>query len=192
MTVDSVELCASIGLDMRIACTDHDQALRSASAPSGDARISSGLVVEHQRILARGLYAGATMECDPVIAQEKQGRPFSIVAMRRIRIASPPVLDLLAKERRRSSFEEWKRLLPRSTGLEPGALGDCNLTELASSGTGKSYVYLGGGNVEPWVDFEATEAARFDGKRWNDLHGTRVPNEAAGDSRRILREGARR
>ena len=123
-----------------------------------DARIGTGFVVEHERILADGFYAEVTLEYDPVIAQEKQGRPFSIEAMRPIQMSSPSVLEVLAKGRRRFSTEEWQRLLLRSTGLEPDALEqragqvallrlvpfverNYNLVELGPRGTGKSHVY---------------------------------------------------
>ena len=123
-----------------------------------DVRISTGFVVENERILADGFYAEVNLEYDPVIAQEKQGRPFSIGAMRPIQMSSPSVLEVLAKGRRRFSTEEWKRLLLRSTGLEPGALDErarqvallrlipfvernYNLVELGPRGTGKSHVY---------------------------------------------------
>ena len=87
-----------------------------------DVRISTKFVVENERILADGFYAEVTLEYDPVIAQEKQGRPFSIAAMRPIQMSSPSVLDVLAKGRRSFGTEDWKRLLLRSTGLEPDAL----------------------------------------------------------------------
>ncbi|MCY4594278.1 MAG: BREX system Lon protease-like protein BrxL [Bryobacterales bacterium] len=123
-----------------------------------DARISTQFVVENERILADGCYAEVTLEYDPVIAHEKQGRPFSVVAMRPIQMSSPSVLDVLAKGRRRFSTEDWKRLLLRSTGLEPDALEErarqvailrlipfvernYNLVELGPRGTGKSHVY---------------------------------------------------
>ena len=123
-----------------------------------DARITSEFVVEHRRILADGCYAEVTLEYDPVIAQEKQGRPFSIGAMRPIQMSSPSVLDVLARGRRRFSSEEWQRLLLRSTGLEPNALEErarqvsllrlipfvernYNFVELGPRGTGKSHVY---------------------------------------------------
>ncbi len=123
-----------------------------------DVRIGTGFVVENERILADGFYAEVTLEYDPIIAQEKQGRPFSIAAMRPIQMSSPSVLDVLAKGRRNFGTEEWKRLLLRSTGLEPGALDEgavrvallrlipfvernYNLVELGPRGTGKSHVY---------------------------------------------------
>ena len=123
-----------------------------------DVRIATGFVVENERILADGFYAEVTLEYDPVIAQEKQGRPFSIAAMRPIQMSSPSVLDVLAKGRRKFGTEEWKRLLLRSTGLEPDALDEgavrvallrlipfvernYNMVELGPRGTGKSHVY---------------------------------------------------
>ena len=123
-----------------------------------DVRIGTAFVVENERILADGFYAEVTLEYDPVIAQEKQGRPFSIAAMRPIQMSSPSVLDVLAKGRRNFGTEEWKCLLLRSTGLEPDALDErakqvailrlipfvernYNLVELGPRGTGKSHVY---------------------------------------------------
>ena len=123
-----------------------------------DVRIGTGFVVENERILADGFYAEVTLEYDPVIAQEKQGRPFSIAAIRPIQMSSPSVLDVLAKGRRNFGTEEWKRLLLRSTGLEPDALDErakqvailrlipfvernYNFVELGPRGTGKSHVY---------------------------------------------------
>ena len=123
-----------------------------------DVRISTEFVVENERILADGFYAEVTLEYDPVIAQEKQGRPFSIAAMRPIQMSSPSVLDVLAKGRRSFNTQDWMRLLLRSTGLEPYTLGErarqvailrlipfvernYNLVEIGPRGTGKSHVY---------------------------------------------------
>ncbi|MDE0104067.1 MAG: BREX system Lon protease-like protein BrxL [Bryobacterales bacterium] len=123
-----------------------------------DVRISTEFVVQNQRILADGLYAEVTLEYDPVIAQERQGRPFSIAAMRPIQMSGSSVLDALGKGRRHFSTEDWKRLLLRSTGLEPDALEErarqvailrlipfvernYNFVELGPRGTGKSHVY---------------------------------------------------
>ena len=109
-------------------------------------------------MLADGLYAEVTLEYDPVIAQEKQGRPFSIAAMRPIQMSSPAVLKVLAKGRRQFDTAEWMDFLLRSTGLEPSALDErakrvallrlipfvernYNIVELGPRGTGKSHVY---------------------------------------------------
>ena len=48
----------------------------------------------------------------------------------------------------------------------------------------------GTGGVEARTDFEATEDARFDGKRWNDLHYTRAAKDAAREDLRMLRDRA--
>ena len=93
-----------------------------------------------------------------MIAQEKQGRPFSIAAMRPIQMSSPAVLKVLAKGRGHFDTAEWMDFLLRSTGLEPSALDErakrvallrlipfvernYNLVELGPRGTGKSHVY---------------------------------------------------
>ncbi len=123
-----------------------------------DVRISSEFVTSNERILADGFYSEVTLEYDAVIAQERQGRPFSIAAMRPIQMSSPSVLDILAEGRRQFSTQDWKRLLLRSTGLEPDALDpraqnvallrlipfverNYNIVELGPRGTGKSHVY---------------------------------------------------
>ena len=123
-----------------------------------DIRIETGFVTEHERMLADGLYAEVTLEYDPVIAQEKQGRPFSIAAMRPIQMSSPSVLKVLAKGRSHFDTGKWKDFLLRSTGLEPSELDErakrvallrlipfvernYNLVELGPRGTGKSHVY---------------------------------------------------
>ncbi|HHE74693.1 MAG TPA: peptidase, partial [Desulfobacteraceae bacterium] len=46
-----------------------------------DARISSELVREHERMLTGGFYAEVELEYDAVIAQENNGRPFGIVSI---------------------------------------------------------------------------------------------------------------
>lgn len=44
------------------------------------------------------------------------------------------------------------------------------------------YSCPGGGSAEARIDFEATEEARFDGNRWNDLHYTRSAKQMARQS----------
>ncbi len=123
-----------------------------------DARIGTRLVRENQRMLADGFYAEVTLEYDPVIAQERNGRPFGIQALRPIQMSSPNVLDVLSRGRRHFTTEEWVDFLLRSTGLEPSTLDErakrvvllrlipfvernYNLVELGPRGTGKSHVY---------------------------------------------------
>ncbi len=64
-----------------------------------DARISSELVHEHERMLTGGFYAEVTLVYDAAIAQEKSGRPFGVEAIRPIQLSKREVLNSLAQGR---------------------------------------------------------------------------------------------
>jgi ATP-dependent Lon protease len=121
-------------------------------------QIPDVLVKENERMLTDGFYAEVTLEYDALVAQEKQGHPFRIAAIRPIQMSSPDVLSTFAKGRHGLTTDEWKRLLIRSVGLEPQALDEraqrvvllrmvpfvernYNLVELGPRGTGKSHIY---------------------------------------------------
>ena len=123
-----------------------------------DVQIDDSLVKENERMLTDGFYAEITLEYDPVIAQEKQGRPFRVAALRPIQMSSPHVLDTLAKGRYAFTTDEWRDFLIRSVGIEPSALDErgkqvimlrmvpfvernYNLVELGPRGTGKSHLF---------------------------------------------------
>ncbi len=123
-----------------------------------DARISSELVHEHERMLTGGFYAEITLVYDAAIAQEKSGRPFGVEAIRPIQLSKREVLDSLAQGRAMFTTEEWKKFLIRSIGLEPDALSErtqdivllrmvpfvernYNMVELGPAGTGKSHLF---------------------------------------------------
>lgn len=123
-----------------------------------DVRIADNLVSEHERMLTDGFYAEVTLGYDSLVAQEKNGRPFSIDAIRPIQLSKSDVLDVLSRGRREFSFDDWKRFLIRSIGLESEALSEraqwvcllrmCpfiernyNLVELGPRGTGKSHLF---------------------------------------------------
>ena len=123
-----------------------------------DARIGSELVNRHERMLTGGFFAEITLVYDPVIAQEKNGRPFGIEAIREIQLSSRDVLTNLAEARKVMTTEEWKSLLFRSIGLEPEKLSErqknaymlrmapfvernYNIVELGPRGTGKSHLF---------------------------------------------------
>ncbi len=123
-----------------------------------DARISSELVHEHERMLTGGFYAEVTLVYDAAIAQEKSGRPFGVEAIRPIQLSKREVLDSLAQGRAMFTTEEWKKFLIRSIGLEPDALSqrtqdivlmrmvpfverNYNMVELGPAGTGKSHLF---------------------------------------------------
>jgi len=123
-----------------------------------DARIDDRLVHEHERMLTDGFYAEVTLSYDGSIAQEQGGRPFAIVSLRAIQLSQSEVLSILAKGRAQFTTEEWRDMLIRSIGLEPGKLSErakwvvllrmipfvernYNLVELGPRGTGKSHLF---------------------------------------------------
>jgi len=123
-----------------------------------DVQISDALVKEHERMLTDGFYAEVTLEYDAVVAQEKNGRPFRIAALRPIQMSKSDVLDVLIAGRQAFSTEQWRDFLIRSIGLEPSSLSDraklvvllrmvsfvernYNLVELGPRGTGKSHLF---------------------------------------------------
>ena len=109
-------------------------------------------------MLTDGFYAEVTLEYDPLVAQERNGRPFRIAVLRPIQMSKPDVLTVFAKGRQGFTTEEWRQFLMRSVGLEPSALDEraqrvvllrmvpfvernFNLVELGPRGTGKSHIY---------------------------------------------------
>lgn len=123
-----------------------------------DVRVGDALVREHERMLTDGFYAEVTLGYDAVIAQQQNGRPFSIDALRAIQLSKSEVLDVLEKARQSFSMEEWINFLIRSIGLEPNALSErakwvtllrmvpfvernFNMVELGPRGTGKSHLF---------------------------------------------------
>ncbi|MDR7225213.1 BREX system Lon protease-like protein BrxL [Aminobacter aminovorans] len=124
-----------------------------------DVRIPDDMVAENERMLIDGFYAEITLSFDSAIAQEKNGRPFGIEAMRPIQMSRSDVLDTLYAGRR--AFEttsDWTDFLLRSIGLEPSAFNErakrvvllrmvpfvernYNFVELGPRGTGKSHLF---------------------------------------------------
>ena len=123
-----------------------------------DVRVDDDLVKQHERMLTDGFYAEVTLSYDAAIALEKNGRPFAIEGLRAIQLSRADLLDAFYRGRRSLTSEEWRQLLLRSVGLEPGALSEraqlvalarmapfvernYNLVELGPRGTGKSHLY---------------------------------------------------
>jgi ATP-dependent Lon protease len=144
-----------------------------------DARISSELANEHERMLTGGFYAEITVSYDAAIAQEHNGRPFGVESLREIQLSKRDVLDTLSHARKIFTTEEWKDLLFRSIGIEPVALSErqknalllrmvpfvernYNLVELGPRGTGKSHLFQ---QVSPYAHLvsggKATVARMF-------------------------------
>lgn len=123
-----------------------------------DVGIDDKLVRDNERMLTGGFYAEVDLGYDAVIAQEKNGRPFVVSALRPIQLSKRDVLDALYSGRRQFSTADWKSFLLRSVGLEPTAMternrdamllrmipfveNNYNLVELGPRGTGKSHLY---------------------------------------------------
>ncbi len=123
-----------------------------------DVGIDDKLVRDNERMLTGGFYAEVDLSYDAVIAQEKNGRPFVVSALRPIQLSKRDVLDALYAGRRQFSSADWKSFLLRSVGLEPTAMternrdavllrmipfveNNYNLVELGPRGTGKSHLY---------------------------------------------------
>jgi ATP-dependent Lon protease len=144
-----------------------------------EVRIGSDLVHDHERMLTGGFYAEITLNYDPAIAQENNGRPFGIETLREIQLSKRDVLDILTKARPSFTTKEWKDFLLRSIGLEPLTLNDrqknafllrmvpfvernYNLVELGPRGTGKSHLFQ---QVSPYAHLisggKATVAQMF-------------------------------
>ncbi|MBE1426125.1 ATP-dependent Lon protease [Desulfomicrobium macestii] len=144
-----------------------------------DARIESDIVSKHERMLTGGFYAEITLGYDPIIAQEKNGRPFGIDGLREIQLSNRDVLEKLGEARTQFSTKEWKTLLLRSIGIEDSALSErqqnalflrmvpfvernFNMVELGPRGTGKSHLFQ---QVSPYAHLisggKATVARMF-------------------------------
>lgn len=123
-----------------------------------EVQIDDQLVSENERMLTGGFYAELTLEYDPIMAQERGGRPFRISELRPIQLSKPDALAVLAQGRQHFTTEEWRHFLIRSVGLEPKGLDEraqrvillrmvpfvernYNLVELGPRGTGKSHIY---------------------------------------------------
>src|SRR5947209_14632636 len=91
-----------------------------------DVSIDDKLVRDNERMLTGGFYAEIDLSYDAVIAQEKNGRPFTVSALRPIQLSKRDVLDALYQGRKRLATGEWKNFLVRSFGLEPTSMTDRN------------------------------------------------------------------
>ncbi len=148
-------------IDLVRARLDQDNDRFLAELPSirqNAVRITDALVKEHERMLTGGFYAEVDLVYDPLIAEEKNGKPFGIEAIREIQLSKRDALEVLARGRELFTFDEWRDLLLRSVGLEPSALSprtrdvmllrmvpfvetNYNAVELGPRGTGKSHLF---------------------------------------------------
>lgn len=123
-----------------------------------DVSIDDKLVRNNERMLTGGFYAEVDLSYDAVIAQEKNGRPFSVAALRPIQLSKRDVLEAFYEGRRHFTTADWKGFLLRSVGLEPTQMiernmdvlllrmvpfveNNYNMVELGPRGTGKSHLF---------------------------------------------------
>ncbi|MGZ8409332.1 MAG: BREX system Lon protease-like protein BrxL [Hyphomicrobium sp.] len=144
-----------------------------------DVRIGDKIVQDHERMLTGGFYAEMELGYDASIAQEKGGRPFEVLSLREIQLSTHNILEKIAAGRQQLSTKEWRDLLLRSVGLEPGTLTpraqdvcllrmipfverNYNMVELGPRGTGKSHLFQ---QVSPYAHLvsggKATVARMF-------------------------------
>lgn len=148
-------------IDLITARLDSKNDCFLATLPSlqlNDVRIESDAVHQNERMLTGGFYAEITLSYDPILAQEKNGRPFGIEALRPIQLSSLDALESFARGRADFSVQEWKDLLLRSVGFEselfkdrekdalllrlvPFVENNYNMVELGPRGTGKSHLF---------------------------------------------------
>ena len=132
-----------------------------AALPSlllNNVHIGSELVKAHERMLTGGFYAEVTISYDPVVAEEKKGRPFAVESLREIQLSQRKVLSILSEARKKFTTGQWIDFLLRSVGIETSGLSErqktvlllrmipfvernYNMVELGPRGTGKSHLY---------------------------------------------------
>ena len=85
-------------IDLLRARLDAKADAYKAELPSlqlNDIHISDQLVNEHDRMLTGGFYAEIDLRYDAIIAEEKNGRPFSVAGLRPIQLSKRDVLNAL-------------------------------------------------------------------------------------------------
>ena len=87
-----------------------------------DVSIADRLVHDNERMLTGGFYAEIDLTYDAVVAQEKNGRPFAIAALRPIQLSKRDVLDDLYEGRKQFTHRRMEAVLCcAASGLEPEA-----------------------------------------------------------------------
>ncbi len=148
-------------IDLLRARLDSKSDAYKAELPSlqlNDIHISAELVDEHQRMLTGGFYAEVTLEYIAALASEQGGQPFRVEAIRPIQMSTRDALATFTEGRSQFTLDQWRELLLRSVGFEPGRLNrrqqdiliarmvpfvvrNYNAVELGPRGTGKSHLF---------------------------------------------------
>ncbi|MEJ7784910.1 MAG: BREX system Lon protease-like protein BrxL, partial [Solirubrobacteraceae bacterium] len=148
-------------IDLLKARLDAKSDAYKAELPSlqlADVHIAAELVNEHERMLTGGFYAEVTLEYIAALADQQGGQPFRVEAIRPIQMSTRDALGTFVSGRARFTLEQWRELLLRSVGFEPGRLTareqdilllrmvpfvvrNYNAVELGPRGTGKSHLF---------------------------------------------------
>lgn len=123
-----------------------------------DIHISDELVNEHDRMLTGGFYAEVSLEYIAALGKQSGGQPFRVESVRPIQMSTRDALDTFVAGRAAFTLEQWRGLLLRSVGFEPGrfttrqqdillarmvpfVVTNYNAVELGPRGTGKSHLF---------------------------------------------------
>jgi len=148
-------------IDLLRARLDAKADAYKAELPSlqlSDIHISDELVNEHDRMLTGGFYAEVTLEYVAALAREAGSQPFVVESVRPIQMSTRDALDTFVRGRVRFTLDQWRDLLLRSVGFEPGRFSrreqdiliarmvpfvvtNYNAVELGPRGTGKSHLF---------------------------------------------------
>jgi uncharacterized protein (TIGR02653 family) len=148
-------------IDLLRARLDAKSDAYKAELPSlqlNDIHISDQLVNENDRMLTGGFYAEVTLEYIAALGRESGGQPFRVESVRPIQMSTRDALEAFVRGRSRFTIEQWRALLLRSVGFEPGRFTtrqqdiliarmvpfvqtNYNAVELGPRGTGKSHLF---------------------------------------------------
>ena len=123
-----------------------------------DIHIADQLVNENDRMLTGGFYAEVTLEYISALGRESGGQPFRVESVRPIQMSTHNALGTFVGGRARFTLDQWRDLLLRSVGFEPGrftrrqqdiliarmvpfVVTNYNVVELGPRGTGKSHLF---------------------------------------------------
>ncbi|OBG23485.1 TIGR02688 family protein [Mycolicibacterium celeriflavum] len=148
-------------IDLLRARLDARSDAYKAELPSlqlNDIHIADELVNEHDRMLTGGFYAEVSLEYIAALGRESGGQPFRVESVRPIQMSTRDALGTFIEGRKRFTIGQWRDLLLRSVGFEPGRFStreqdvliarmvpfvvpNYNAVELGPRGTGKSHLY---------------------------------------------------
>ncbi len=120
--------------------------------------IADRLVVDNDRMLTGGFYAEVNLEYLASLAANAGGMPFRVEAIRPIQMSTRDALDTFRSGRHSFTLDQWRQLLLRSVGFEPGlftpreqdvllvrmlpfVVNNYNAVEIGPRGTGKSHLF---------------------------------------------------